>query len=66
MLELTKFDDDHQIFIDAESIEIIEQQEDCTVIVTKSGQTHAVKEHASEVYRERESLLTVYEQQGLF
>lgn len=59
MLELTKFDDGYQVFVDAESIELIEQQEDCTVIVTSSGQTLAVKEHASEIYREREALLFV-------
>lgn len=57
MLELTQFDSGLQVFLDPEGIESIEQQEDCCVVVMSSGQMHAVKEAASEVYRERESLL---------
>lgn len=61
MLELTEFDSGLQLFIDPEAIESIEQQEDCSVIVMSSGQMHAVKESASEVYREREDFMFVEE-----
>lgn len=61
MLELTQFDSGLQLFIEPEAIESIEQQEDCTVLVMISGAIHAVKESASEVWREREDSLYVEE-----
>lgn len=61
MLELTQFDSGLQLFIDPEAIESVEQQEDCSVIILRSGHIHAVKESASEVYREREDFMFVEE-----
>lgn len=57
MLELTTLDG-LPVFVDLESLELVEQQEDGTCIVTKSGQLLFVLESAAEINVER----TAYEQ----
>lgn len=51
MLELTNLDG-RQVFIHWESIETVEQQEDCSVLTLTSGRFVAVQETAAEIYME--------------
>ena len=51
MLELTNLDD-LPIFFNYDSIEAVEQQEECSVVTSTTGKFYAVKEDASSIYRE--------------
>jgi uncharacterized protein YlzI (FlbEa/FlbD family) len=54
MLELTNLDD-LPIFFDYDSIEAVEQQEECSVVTSKTGKFYAVKENASTIFFEIKS-----------
>jgi len=56
MLELERLDGG-KVFIDPESIEAIEQHEDCTMLTLQSGHFVAVLESATEIYLERKHML---------
>ena len=51
MLELTNLDG-RQVFVHWESIEAVEQQEDCSVLTLSCGKFVAVMETATEIYLE--------------
>lgn len=52
MIELTSMED-KTVFIDPFSIESVIQEEDCSIVVTSSGNMHVVKEAASFIYFEK-------------